>query len=192
METYTKIRYSPLNYHKDIKNIPTKKDYLLNSNQMNKYKLIGPQKEQNFNSNTMINPKNINLSTNFMTKNLYYQYTNTDDSSNMNYNITPTNKLFNNSMNPLNKTTPYYYSTKIKDKILNNLRDNFQADKIKKKKALYVNVNFNVNQNYSIPNYGNKNNRSLSVQNYYQNKNIKNNDINNNVNRSTKKYLKII
>ena len=189
METYTKIRYSPLNYHKDIKNIPTKKDYLLNSNQMNKYKLIGPQKEQNFNSNTMINPKNINLSTNFMTKNLYYQYTNTDDSSNMNYNITPTNKLFNNSMNPLNKTTPYYYSTKIKDKILNNLRDNFQADKIKKKKALYVNVNFNVNQNYSIPNYGNKNNRSLSVQNYYQNKNIKNNDINNNVNRSTKKIF---
>ena len=191
METYTKIRYSPLNYHKDIKNIPTKKDYLLNSNQMNKYKLIGPQKEQNFNSNTMINPKNINLSTNFMTKNLYYQYTNTDDSSNMNYNITPTNKLFNNSMNPLNKTTPYYYSTKIKDKILNNLRDNFQADKIKKKKALYLNVNFNVNQNYSMPNYGNKNNRSLSVQNYYQNKNIKNYDVNNsnNVNRSSKKIF---
>jgi len=191
METYTKIRYSPLNYHKDIKSIPAKKDYLLNSNQMNKYKLIGPQKEQNFNSNTMINPKNINYSTNFMTKNLYYQYTSTDDTSNMNYNITPTNKLFNNSMNPLNKTTPYYYSNKLKDKILNNLRDNFQADKIKKKKALYVNVNFNVNQNYSMPNYGNKNNRSLSVQNYYQNKNIKNNDINNsnNINRSSKKIF---
>jgi len=191
METYTKIRYSPLNYHKDIKSIPAKKDYLLNSNQMNKYKLIGPQKEQNFNSNTMINPKNINYTTNFMTKNLYYQYTSTDDTSNMNYNITPTNKLFNNSMNPLNKTTPYYYSNKLKDKILNNLRDNFQADKIKKKKALYVNVNFNVNQNYSMPNYGNKNNRSLSVQNYYQNKNIKNNDINNsnNINRSSKKIF---
>ena len=191
MEAYTKIRYSPLYYHKDIKSIPGKKDYLLNSNQMNKYKLIDHQKEQNFNSNTMINPKNINYSTNFMTKNLYYQYTNTDDTSNMNYSITPTNKLFNNSMNPLNKTTPYYYSNKLKDKILNNLRDNFQADKIKKKKALYVNVNFNVNQNYSMPNYGNKNNRSLSVQNYYQNKNIKNNDINNsnNINISSKKIF---
>ena len=182
METYSKIRYSPL------KSIPIKKDYLLNSNQMNKYKLIGPQKEQNFNSNTMINPKNINYSPNFMTKNLYYQYTNTEESSNLNYKITPTNKLFNNSMNPLNKTTPYYYS---KDKILNNLRDNFQVDKIKKKKALYVNVNFNVNQNYTMPNYGNKNNRSLSVQNYYQNKNTKNYDISNsnNVNRSSKKIF---
>jgi hypothetical protein len=158
---------------------------------MNKYKLIGPQKEQSFNSNTMINPKNINYNTNFMTKNLYYQYTNTEESSNLNYNITPTNKLFNNSMNPLNKTTPYYYSTKLKDKILNNLRDNFQVDKIKKKKALYVNVNFNVNQNYTMPNYGNKNNRSLSVQNYYQNKNTKNYDISNsnNVNRSSKKIF---
>ena len=192
METYTKIRYSPLNYHKEIKGIPIKKDYLLNSNQMNKYKLIGPQKEPSFNSNTMINPKNINYITNLMTKNLYYQYTSPDDSSNVNYNITPTNKLFNNSMNLLNKTTPYYYSTKLKDKILNNLRDNFQDDKIKKKKALYVNVNFNVNQNYSMPNYGNKNNRSLSVQNYYQNKNTKNSDItnsNNIVNRSSKKIF---
>ena len=192
METYTKIRYSPLNYHKEIKNNPVIKDYLLNPNQKNKYKLIGPQKEMSFNANTMINPKNLNYSTNFMTKNLYYQYTNIDDSSNINYNITPNNKLFNNSMNPLNKTTPYYYSTKLKDKILNNLRDNFQADKIKKKKALYVNVNFNVNQNYSMPNYGNKNNRSLSVQNYYQNKNIRNNDINNsnnNINRSNKKIF---
>ena len=200
METYTKIKYTPLKYRSDNKSISLPKDTILNSIGIYKYKRIGPQRDNILNSNTMY-IDNINYNTNTHTnniknKNLNFQYYNIGQSNIPNYKINLNNNNLNNNylnnnnnlnnnsvtINPLNKTTPHYYSTKLKDKILNNLRDNFQPDKIKKKKALYVNVNFNVNQNYTMPNYQNKN-RSLSVQNN-QNKTIKNDDnINKNLNK---------
>ena len=202
METYTKIKYTPLKYRTDLKGISIPKQANLNAIGIKKYKLIGPQKDLNFNSNTMISLKN-NYNSNYLNKNLYHQYNNTEQQVISKNGIFQNNKIFNNDMNnneainALNKTTPHYYPKKLKDKLLNNLKDNFPADKLKDKKALYVNVNFNVNQNYSMPNYGKKNNRSVSVQNYYVNKNVKNNDTNNNsisninVNRSlnTKKII---
>ena len=202
METYTKIKYTPLKYRTDLKGISIPKQANLNAIGIKKYKLIGPQKDLNFNSNTMISLKN-NYNNNYLNKNLYHQYNNTEQQVIGKNGIFQNNKIFNNDMNnneainALNKTTPHYYPKKLKDKLLNNLKDNFPADKLKDKKALYVNVNFNVNQNYSMPNYGKKNNRSVSVQNYYVNKNVKNNDTNNNsisninVNRSlnTKKII---
>ena len=202
METYTKIKYTPLKYRTDLKGISIPKQANLNAIGIKKYKLIGPQKDLNFNSNTMISLKN-NYNSNYLNKNLYHQYNNTEQQVIGKNGIFQNNKIFNNDMNnneainALNKTTPHYYPKKLKDKLLNNLKDNFPADKLKDKKALYVNVNFNVNQNYSMPNYGKKNNRSVSVQNYYVNKNVKNNDTNNNsisninVNRSlnTKKII---
>ena len=202
METYTKIKYTPLKFRTDLKSISVPKQANLNAIGIKKYKLIGPQKDFNFNSNTMISLKN-NYNSNYLNKNLYHQYNNTEQQLVGKYNISQNNKIFNNDMNnneevnTLNKTTPHYYPKKLKDKLLNNLKDNFPADKLKEKKALYVNVNFNVNQNYSMPNYGKKNNRSVSVQNYYVNKNVNNNDTNKNstsninVNRSlnTKKII---
>ena len=185
METYTKIKYTPLKYRTDLKSISVPKQANLNAIGIKKYKLIGPHKDLNFNSNTMISLKS-NYNSNYLNKNLYHQYNNTEQQVIGKNDIFQNNKIFNNNMNnnedvnALNKTTPHYYPKKLKDKILNNLKDNFPADKLKDKKALYVNVNFNVNQNYSIPNYGKKNNRSISVQNYYVNKNVKNNDTNNN------------
>ena len=199
METYTKIKYTPLKYHPQNKSISLPKDTILNSIGINKYKYLGAQRDTNFNLNAMhLDNTNYN-SNNIKTKNnnLNYQYYNMDQSNipNLKLNLNDNNNinnLYNNNINnnsviinPLNKTTPHYYSTKLKDRILNNLRDNFQTDKIKKKKALYVNVNFNVNQNYTMPNYQNKNTRSLSVQNNnYQNKPNNNNiDINKNLNK---------
>ena len=202
METYTKIKYTPLKYRTDLKSISIPKQANLNAIGIKKYKLLGPQKDLNFNSNTMISLKS-NYNSNYLNKNLYHQYSNTEQQIIGNKEIFQNNKIFNNdmnnneAMNALNKTTPHYYPKKLKDKLLNNLKDNFPADKLKEKKALYVNVNFNVNQNYSMPNYGKKNNRSVSVQNYYVNKNVNNNDTNKNstsninVNRSlnTKKII---
>ena len=202
MEAYTKIKYTPLKYKTDLKSISVPKQANLNAIGIKKYKLIGPQKDLNFNSNTMISLKN-NYNSNYLNKNVYHQYSNTEQQVIGNKEIFQNNKIFNNdmntneAMNALNKTTPHYYPKKLKDKLLNNLKDNFPADKLKEKKALYVNVNFNVNQNYSMPNYGKKNNRSVSVQNYYVNKNVNNNDTNKNstnninVNRSlnTKKII---
>ena len=183
MDTYTKIKYTPLKYRTDLKSISVPKQTNLNAIGIKKYKLIGPQKDLNFNSNTMISLKN-NYNSNYLNKNLYHQYNNTEQQILGKYDISPNNKIFNNDINNnedvnvLNKTTPHYYPKKLKDKLLNNLKDNFPADKLKDKKALYVNVIFNVNQNYSMPNYVKKNNRSVSVQNYYMNKNVKNNDLN--------------
>jgi len=202
MEKYTKIKYTPLKYRTDLKSISVPKQANLNTIGIKKYKLIGPQKDLNFNSNTIISLKS-NYNSNYLNNNLYHQYNNTEQQVIGKNDFFHNNKIFNNDMNnnvavnALNKTTPHYYPKKLKDKLLNNLKDNFPADKLKDKKALYVNVNFNVNQNYNIPNYGKKNNRSVSVQNYYVNKNVKNNDSNNNstsninVNRSlnTKKII---
>ena len=185
METYTKIKYTPLKYRTDLKSISVPKQANLISIGIKKYKLIGQQKDLNFNSNTMISLKN-NYNSNYLNKNLYHQYNNTEQQVIGKNDFFQNNKIYNNdidnneAVNALNKTTPHYYPKKLKDKLLNNLKDNFPADKLKDKKALYVNVNFNVNQNYSMPNYGKKNNRSVSVQNYYVNKNVKNNDTNNN------------
>ena len=196
MEAYTKIKYMPLKYKTETKSISIQKDpkeAILNSIGLNQYKSQGHKREFNFNTNTMIYSNNNNYNANYIkNKFLNYQYNNKDQLNNPNYNLNKNNNnnIYNNNYNnvaahSLNKTTPHYYSTKLKDKILNNLRDNFQTDKIKKKKALYVNVNFNLNQNYSMPNYGNKKNRSLSVQNNYDNKMIKNNDgIINNINKN--------
>ena len=196
MEMYTKIKYTPLKYRTEKKNISVPKDSILNSIGINKFKYQELQRNNSFNPTTMIIPTNIHYNThNYKSKYLYYQYNTTDQSYIPNYNINNNiyninNNLNNNNnanINPLNKTTPHYYSTKLKDKIINNLKDNFQQDKNKKKKSFYVNVNFNVNQNYTMPNYGKKMNRSVSVQNHYENKNNNNNNVNKNL--SNKKFI---
>ena len=190
MDTYTKIKYTQLKYKTKTKCISVPKEALLNPICINKYKHPLPNRELNFNSNSM-NNNNIYNTNNIKVQLLNYKYNNsTEQPSNINYNLTNNiySNMYNNNLNTnsltinrLNKTTPHYYSNKLKDKILNNLKDSFQVDKIKKKKALYVNVNFNVNQNYSIPNYSNKNNRSLSVENNFENKNDVNKNINNKI-----------
>ena len=190
MDTYSKIKYTQLKYKTKTKCISVPKEALLNPICINKYKHPLPNRELNFNSNSM-NNNNIYNTNNLKVQLLNYKYNNsTEQPSNINYNLTNNiySNMYNNNLNTnsltinrLNKTTPHYYSNKLKDKILNNLKDSFQVDKIKKKKALYVNVNFNVNQNYSIPNYSNKNNRSLSVQNNFENKNDVNKNINNKI-----------
>ena len=149
METYTKIKYTPLKYRNDTKSISVPKDAIINNIGINKIKHIGPKRELSFNSNTMIysNTNNYNAN-NIKNKYLNYQYNNTEQQNN-NYNLNLNNKnLYNNNnlnqncvtINPLNKTTPHYYSTKLKDKILNNLRDNFQEDKIKKKCKIIMKI----------------------------------------------------
>ena len=200
METYTKIKYIPLKYKTVTKSISVPKETILNSIGINKYKNPIPKRELSLNSNTMIYQNNNNNYYDLNPLKIKYlnsQYNNIAQQNNINYNFNNDiySNIYNNNLNtksatinPFNKTTPSYYTNKLKDKILNNLKDNFQTDKIKKKKALYVNVNFNVNQNYSMPNYGYKNNRSLSVQNNYQNKN-KRNDINKNININNKKII---
>ena len=194
MERYTKVEYTPLKYRNGTKSISVQKEEIIKSIGINKYKYLGPIRDLSPNSNTIILKNDINYNTNDLkNKYLNYQYNNTELPINSNYSTNINNNNLNNniynannSLNiQLNKTTPYYYSTKLKDKILHNLRDNFQEDKLKKKKALYVNVNFNVNQNYSIPNDASRNTRSLSVQNNTIDINKKNfegnyNNINNN------------
>ena len=94
----------------------------------------------------MIYSNNNIFNTNNLKNNyLYYQYNNIGQQKNNN-NLNMNNKNISNNnlkpncirINPLNKITPRYYSTKLKDKILNNLRVNFQENKINNKKKFYM------------------------------------------------------
>ena len=176
MKDFNKIRYAPLKYQNEIRSISNPKKSGINLNDTNfKYKNIQPLKNINFNNYNFIRNKYLN-----------YHYSNTEINNNINYNN------YNTNNNQFNKSNGYnnFYSNKFKDKIINDIKDNFNIDNNNnnKKKNFYVNVNFNLNQNYNIPNINNnKINRSLSVQNYYETKNNINN-INNKVNLDNNSY----
>ena len=169
MKELNKIKYIPLKYQNEIRSVSNPKKEGINLNNPNKIKVIQPLKNINFNNYNFMKNKYLN-----------YQYNNTEINNNVNYN-TNLNR-FNN------KTQANYYSSNYKEKIMNNLKDNINIENVKKKKNFYLNVNFNLNQNYTIPNINaNKFNRSLSVQNYYETKNNINN-INNQINLDNNSY----
>ena len=169
MKDFNKIKYIPLKYQNEIRSVSNPKKEGINLNNPNKIKVIQPLKNINFNNYNFIKNKYLN-----------YQYNNTEVNNNLNYNMNLNH--FNN------KTQTSYYSNNYKEKIMNNLKDNINIENVKKKKNFYLNVNFNLNQNYTIPNINNnKINRSLSVQNYYETKNNINN-INNQINLDNNSY----
>ena len=169
MKEFNKIRYMPLKYQNEIRSISNPKKTGINLNDPNKNKNFLPLKNINYN-NSNFNRNNY----------LNYHYNNTE----VNY-----NSNFNTNLNQFNnKAYNNFYSNKYKERINNNVKDNFNVENLKKKKNFYVNVNFNLNQNYNIPNINNnKINRSLSVQNYYETKDNINN-INNKINLDNNSY----
>ena len=174
MKDFNRLKYIPYKYQNQIRSlsIPNKASGGINLNNANKFHVMQPLKNINFNNSNLIKNKFLN-----------YQYNNTEINNNINYN----NNIKNQKSNTINKTDINYNTNQFKEKLMNNLKDNFNIDKIKNKKAFYLNVNFNLNQNYTIPNINNnKINRSLSVQNYYENKNNINN--NNKINNGNKLY----
>jgi len=69
METYTKIKYTPLKYHPQNKSTSLPKDTILNSIGINKYKYLGAPRDTNFNSNAMYLDNTNYNSNNIKTKN---------------------------------------------------------------------------------------------------------------------------
>ena len=125
MEKYSRVKYTPLKYRNETKSISVPKEALLNSIGINKYKELGTTKDFGHNQNTIIIKNDINYNSNDVkNKYLNYQYNNTELSNNLNYSTNinnNNNNIYNKNMknnspnlNQLNKTTPYYYSTKLK------------------------------------------------------------------------------
>ena len=168
MKEFNKIKYIPLKYQNEIRSVSNPKQSGLNLNNTNKFQGIQHLKNINFNNYNFIKNSYLN-----------YHYNNTDINNNANN---------SHNMNQfINRTQNNYYTNKYKERIINDVKNNFSKDN-KKKKNFYLNVNFNLNQNYTIPNINNnKINRSLSVQNYYENKNNINN-INNKINLYENSY----
>ena len=75
-----------------------------------------------------------------------------------------------NNSNLLNNTNPNYYQNQFKERLLQNLKNNFSQEKIKRKKMFYVNVNVNLNQNLSMLN-NSINNNNNNNSNYLNNNN---------------------
>ena len=180
MKEFNKIRYIPLKYQNEIRSVSNPKQSGLNLNSSNKFQGVQPLKNINFNNYNFVKNNYLN-----------YHYTNTEINNN-NINDGQNINQF------INKTHNNYYTNKYKERIINDIKNNFNKDN-KKKKNFYLNVNFNLNQNYTIPNISNnKINRSLSVQNYYETKNNLNNINNkinldiNNMNKNNKSYTKIL
>ncbi len=96
--------------------------------------------------------------------------------NNTNSNISNINNITNNYVS--NKT-PSYYGSQLKERLIQDLKNNFSQDKIQKKKLLNVNVNINLNQNYSLMNNNNNSNT---------NNNLNNNILNNNNNNLKSLY----
>ena len=169
MKEFNKVRYIPLKYQNEIRSVSNPKQSGLNLNSSNKFQGVQPLKNINFNNYNFVKNNYLNYHYN----NTEINNTNTNDAQNINQFI--------------NKTQNNYYTNKYKERIINDIKNNFNKDN-KKKKNFYLNVNFNLNQNYTIPNISNnKINRSLSVQNYYENKNNINN-INNKINLYENSY----
>ena len=60
METFTKIKYTPLKYKAEKKNLSIQKESILNTIGINKYKYQDLHRNYSYNSNHMILPNNIN------------------------------------------------------------------------------------------------------------------------------------
>ena len=86
----------------------------------------------------------------------------------------------NNNYNFNNNKTPSYYGSQLKERLIQDLRNNFSQDKIQKKKMLNVNVNINLNQNYSLLNNNNNNSNLNNLNNLTNNNNVNNNNSFNN------------
>ncbi len=91
----------------------------------------------------------------------------------------------NNNYNFNNNKTPSYYGSQLKERLIQDLRNNFSQDKIQKKKMLNVNVNINLNQNYSLLNNNNNNSNLNNLNNFSNlNNNLNNLTNNNNLNNN--------
>ena len=67
---------------------------------------------------------------------------------------------------------------KIKERLIQNLKNNFSQERIRRKKMLNVNVNVNLNQNYSMINNTNNNNNNTNTQSFYENNNNSSSNVN--------------
>ena len=76
--------------------------------------------------------------------------------SNNNFYKTENNNSFYD--NNIRNKSPTYYGTQLKERLLQDLNNNFYQDKNKRKKLLNLNINVNLNQNYSLLNNNNSNN----------------------------------
>ena len=209
MEKYTKIKYTPNPVKSRIytKNYFPSNKAMFHSNSINK---ISAKIPLNFESHTLNSNEQIyksgkkviycNTNSNLTTPTILPSNIN-KNSNIVNANNNPNNEKltasFNNQGlinttasydNHLNKTSQHYYNYKMKNKILNNLRNNFQSDIINKKKMFYLNVNFNVNQNYTMGNSNNNTNnnlnRNMSSKQFGQEKLNNNNYIFNNIKKN--------
>ena len=72
----------------------------------------------------------------------------------MNHSSLGGNNTINNSTNNINNYTQSNINTtnqnKIKERLIQNLKNNFNQERIRRKKMLSVNVNVNLNQHYSM------------------------------------------
>ena len=79
---------------------------------------------------------------------------------------TENNNSFYDNNNIRNKS-PTYYGTQLKERLLQDLKNNFYIDNNKRKKMLYLNVNVNLNQNYSLLNNNNHLNNNNNSKNLF-------------------------
>jgi transcriptional adapter 2-alpha len=103
----------------------------------------------------------------------------------MNHSSLGGNNTINNSTNNINNYTQSNINTtnqnKIKERLIQNLKNNFNQERIRRKKMLSVNVNVNLNQHYSMIH----NNINDSISN---NNNNTNNNNTTTVNESISNY----
>lgn len=82
------------------------------------------------------------------------------------------NLMNENSYSTLNHSN--INSSQIKERLIQNLKNNFSQDRIRRKKMLNVNVNVNLNQNYSLLNAAAQNQQSFCNDSMINNNNLKN------------------
>ena len=147
-------------------------------------KLTSYQSTKNIHRSNSINNNNNTANTNDLsfspTRQRLNNYTTV-----MNHSSLGGNNTINNSTNNINNYTQSNINTtnqnKIKERLIQNLKNNFNQERIRRKKMLSVNVNVNLNQHYSMIH----NNINDSISN---NNNNTNNNNTTTVNESISNY----
>lgn len=96
-----------------------------------------------------------------------------NDLNDFSYNSNQNNKSINTQLNPsysfvnnFENSSSFLLSqntNKIKEKLIQNLKNNFSQERLRRKKMLSVNLNVNINQNYSMINNNNNNNTTSNT-----------------------------
>ena len=125
-------------------------------------KLISYSSTKNFQNDNSYQPAN----------QTYQNYTIINNVSTLNQ----SNCFHNNSTNNISTINTGATPAKIKERLIQNLKNNFSQERIRRKKMLNVNVNVNLNQNYSMIN--NTNNNNNTTQSFYENPNNSSSNVN--------------